>query len=78
MIFLELVLNFCLLLSSFRLMLWTFILTMSFSKATSLKINDYSHSYYIAVMDGDVTIWDEFGYLGLKEINHEKLTNISI
>jgi len=45
-------------------MLWTFILTMTFSKATALKINDYSHSDYIPVMDGDVTIWDEFGYLG--------------
>lgn len=31
---------------------------------TSIKLTDYSTSNYISVMDGEVTIWDEYKYIG--------------
>lgn len=29
-----------------------------------MKLNDYSHADYIPIIDGDLTIWDRYGYLG--------------
>lgn len=31
---------------------------------TTMKLNDYSHADYIPIIDGDLTIWDRYGYLG--------------
>lgn len=28
-----------------------------------MKLTNYTHSDYIPVADGDVTIWDKYGYL---------------
>ncbi|KAH8394465.1 hypothetical protein KR222_010963, partial [Zaprionus bogoriensis] len=30
----------------------------------TMKMTDYSTANYVPVTDGDVTIWNEYGYLG--------------
>jgi len=36
---------------------------MTLTEAT-LRLKDYSHADYIPIVDGDVTIWDSYTYLG--------------
>jgi len=41
----------------------TLIIIITLTDAIT-KFNDYSHARYIPIEDGDVTIWDKFGYIG--------------
>jgi len=48
----------------FRLYIFSLIIaTMTLTEAT-LRLKDYSHADYIPIVDGDVTIWDSYTYLG--------------
>ncbi|XP_043862002.1 uncharacterized protein LOC122756462 [Drosophila santomea] len=39
----------------------------------TIKLNEYSHAYHIPIMDGGITLWDDYGYMG-QTVHRTRLT----